>query len=217
MENNALFGTLLRSLGFTVYSGGARVFDGGSFTGWSHMINLVTIGDTKYHVDVGFGGNGPIVPMPLEKTGTVQPHISPGSARLQWRNIPGNLDPDQRLWVYEYRRDDESAWETTYSYTELEFQPQDYAMMNYFTSTSQRTFFTRMIVLEKKLLSDDGQIDGSLILNGSNLKWRIKGKKGKEVEFTSEQQRLDALEEHFGIKFGPSDRDGIRGLPSEIK
>ena len=34
MENNCLFGTLLRSLGFTLHSGGARVFDGGQWTGW---------------------------------------------------------------------------------------------------------------------------------------------------------------------------------------
>jgi arylamine N-acetyltransferase len=37
MENNCLFGTLLLSLGFTIYSTGARVFDvfeQGKWTGW---------------------------------------------------------------------------------------------------------------------------------------------------------------------------------------
>jgi hypothetical protein len=34
MENNCLFGTLLRSIGFTLHSGGARVFDDGQWTGW---------------------------------------------------------------------------------------------------------------------------------------------------------------------------------------
>ena len=34
MENNFLFDTLLRSLGFRIYSAGARVFDDGSWSGW---------------------------------------------------------------------------------------------------------------------------------------------------------------------------------------
>jgi arylamine N-acetyltransferase len=34
MENNGLFGTLLRSIGYVLFSAGARVFDGGRWTGW---------------------------------------------------------------------------------------------------------------------------------------------------------------------------------------
>ncbi|KAL6159242.1 hypothetical protein ACJQWK_04155 [Exserohilum turcicum] len=97
MENNSLFGTLLASLGFAVYSGGGRVHEPAGWTGWLHLLNFVTIGDTKYHVDVGFGGDGPIVPMPLVRTGAVQKHIQPAAARLEWRNIAGSTDPGQRL------------------------------------------------------------------------------------------------------------------------
>ena len=217
MENNRLFGTLLNSLGFNMYSGGCRVWSGDSWTGWSHMVNFVTIGDTKYHVDVGFGADGPVVPMPLERSGTIQKHIQPASARLQWRNIPGNTDPNQRLWVYEYRRNDDSDWEIKYSYSELEFQPQDYAMMNYFTSTSMKTFFTQMVVADKKIMGDDGELVGKLSLAAKSLKWNVKGEKTKEIEFKSEEERIDALEEYFGMKFGDAEREGIAGLPSEIK
>lgn len=34
MELNAIFATLLRSLGYRIYSSGARVFDGKGFAGW---------------------------------------------------------------------------------------------------------------------------------------------------------------------------------------
>jgi arylamine N-acetyltransferase len=217
MENNRLFGTLLNSVGFALYSGGCRVFADGTWTGWSHMVNIITIGDSKYHVDVGFGADGPVVPMPLERSGTVQKHIKPASARLQWRNIPGNTDSNQRLWVYEYRRNDESDWEIKYCYSELEFQPQDYAMMNYFTSTSQRTFFTRLVVVDKKIMGDDGELVGKLSMAGTSLKWNMQGEKAKEIEFKSEAERLDALEKYFGMKFGDAEREGIAGLPSEIK
>jgi arylamine N-acetyltransferase len=218
MENNRLFGTLLSSLAFTLYSGGGRVYLGnGAWTGWSHMVNLVTIGDTKYHVDVGFGADGPIVPMPLHRSGTTQQHIKPASTRLQWRNIDGNLDPNQRLWVLEYRRSDESDWEINYVYTELEFQPQDYTIMNYFCSTSQRIWFTQSIAVEKKILGDHGELVGKLTLVGNSLKRNIHGEKKEHVEFKSEAERLDALEKYFGIKFGEAERDAIQGLPSEIK
>ena len=218
MEANCLFGTLLYSLGFTIYSGGARVYTpDGQWTGWSHMVNLVTLGSTKYHVDVAFGADGPVVPMPLDRSGTVQPHISPAKARLQWRNIPGNFDPEQRLWVYEHRRNDEAEWDIKYCYTELEFQPCDYSIMNYYTSTSHKTFFTRNVVVDKKLLDEQGEYAGSLIMFDNTIKWRIHGEKEKEIEFETEAERLEALEKYLGIKFGEAERDGIAGLASQLK
>jgi arylamine N-acetyltransferase len=217
MENNCLFGTLLLTLGFTIYSGGARVGVAGPWTGFSHMVNFVTIGETKYHLDVGFGSDGPVVPMPLERSGIVQSHIRPAGARLQWRNISGNIDPNQRLWVYEHRRNEDSEWEVKYCYSELEFQPCDFNSMNYYTSTSPRTFFTREVVIDKKLLDQDGEYAGSLILNNDIMKWRIHGVKEKEIKFETEVERLDAIEKHFGIKFGKAERDGISGLASQLK
>jgi arylamine N-acetyltransferase len=185
--------------------------------GRTHMVNIVRIGDVKYHVDVGFGGNGPVVPMPLDRSGPVQKHIGPATARLQYQNILGNTDPDQRLWVYQHRIEESSDFLTTYCFTELEFLPSDYAMMNYFTSTSMRTFFTRVIVGVKKLLGDDGELAGVLILGNNDIRWRIHGKVERVISFDSEDDRVKALEEHFGIKLSAGERDGIQGLPSEIK
>lgn len=181
------------------------------------MINIVTIGDDKYHVDVGFGGNGPIQPMKLDKSGTVEKHISPATCRLQWRNIDANTDPTQRLWVLELRINEENEFVTVYCFTELEFIPGDYEKINYYIGSSGMTFFTRVIIGEKKILGDDGEISGSLILGNNDLKWRIHGAKIKQVKFESEADRVRALEEHFGIKLNQAERDGIVGLLSEIK
>jgi len=217
MEANRIFAVLLKSLGFNMYSGGCRVRSGNGWGGWTHMVNFVMIGDTKYFVDVAFGSDGPVIPMPLERPGTIQKHIKPASAQLQWKNIPGNTDPNQRLWVYEHRRNDDMEWEIKYTFSEIEFLPNDYAVMNYYTSTSQRTFFTQMMVADKKLLGDDGDFIGKISLAGTSMKWLVNGKKTKELHFKSEAERLDALEEHLGMKFGPAEREGIAGLTSEIK
>ncbi|KAF2642553.1 cysteine proteinase [Massarina eburnea CBS 473.64] len=157
-----------------------------------------------------------VVPMPLDRSGAIQKHMQPGAARLEWQNIAGNTDPDQRLWVYHYRRDERSDFETVYCFSELEFLPSDYQIMNYYTSTSMRIFFTRIVVMEKKLLAD-GELVGSLTMNQNTLKWRVHGTKEREIKFESEADRIRALEEHFGILLTTTQRDGIEGLPSEIQ
>jgi hypothetical protein len=74
-----------------------------------------------------------------------------------------------------------------------------------------------VVVVEKKLLGEDGTPIGNLIMGNTDLKWRIHGKKEKEIAFESEEDRLKALEEHFGIDFEQAERASIRGLPSELK
>lgn len=156
--------------------------------------------------------------MALDKSGPTRPHIAPASARLQWRNISGNTDPDQRLWVYEHRINESSDFQVTYCFTELEFLPSDYGIMNYFTSTSARVFFTRVIVAEKKIASEDGEsLVGTLILGNGDVKWRINGEKKKEIAFENDDDRVKAIEEHFGIKLSQVERDSIHGLPSALK
>lgn len=54
------------------------------------MVNLVTIEGKKYHVDVGFGGNGAIQPLPLNRDEQSFESIIPASHRLVWRNIDVN-------------------------------------------------------------------------------------------------------------------------------
>lgn len=216
MESNTLFLTLLLSLNYTVYAVGGRVNEGGEWTGLAHVVSLVTIGEIKYLVDVGFGGDGPVAPMALDKSETAYPHIGPASARIRWTNLEQNSDPNQRLWVFEQRWNDQHEWRLMYCFTELEYLPRDIVVMNYFTSTNSKSWFTTRIVVQKKTTDEQGELNGDVIVSGRSIKWRIQGDKVNEIEFASEEDRLQALEEHFGIKFGQAEKDGIRGLPSAI-
>ncbi|KAF2116263.1 arylamine N-acetyltransferase 1 [Lophiotrema nucula] len=219
MENNCLFGTLLRSIGFKLYSAGGRVYEGDHWSGWAHMVNIVTIGGSRYHVDVGFGANGPTKPLELDRNGVTHEQIPPASMRLSWRNLPENTDEDQRLWVYEHRMDDKSEFQTTYCFSELEFLPYDYIVANYYTSTNPKVLFTQRIIGEKKILGGDkdDELVGNLILSNNDLKWRIRGNKEREIKFNSEEDRLKALEDHFGIRFSESERDSNKGMVSQIR
>lgn len=218
MENNSLFGIVLLSLGFTVYAAGGHVCQGDFWLGLSHMVNLVTIGNRKYQVDVGVGPYGPIEPLPLERPGGgIYRHISPASVRLQWRSLSANSDPEQRYWVYEIRNDEQSEWGAfKYAFTEMEFFPQDFAIMNAFPSTSPRAWFTKVVVASKAILDERGELAGRVNINGNSLKIRMGAHVTEKLHFETEQDRLDALEKYFGIRFGAAERDGIRQLVSEI-
>jgi arylamine N-acetyltransferase len=182
------------------------------------MVNIVTIEEDRYLVEVGFGGNGPIKPIKLDQSGTVYEHITPASFRLQWRNIVVNTNQDQRLWVYEFKKDEESDFEQTYSFTELEFHPSDFNVMSYYTSNSPDSWFTQKVVCQKLLLGNDGsQLVGSVSIFGDNTKKRVLGNVEHEETLKSENDRVKALETEFGIVLNQVERESIRGLPSEIK
>ncbi|TGZ85066.1 cysteine proteinase [Ascodesmis nigricans] len=85
MEVNTVISTVLRTIGYSVWTIGGRgslyLWTGGqdqtgAFGGWDHMATIVDLsedpearkdgGETNlWLVDIGFGGNGPIAPIPL--------------------------------------------------------------------------------------------------------------------------------------------------------
>lgn len=243
MENNTLFHTVLLSLGFDVYLAGARVFDEGRYAGFSHCLNIVTLiasaeggegqGD-RYIVDVGFGANEPVRPLKLEPD-TVQYHTAPASARLRFAPIAQGVkrSSDNKLWIYEHRYRDEEPWAPVYCFSDIEFLPEDLAIMNLWPQKDPRSLFTWKLMCVRFTLDTEtiaipgggaesspeesikrdgpGEINGALILDGANLKWRRNGDKVFEVTFSSEAERLQGLERYFGIVLSRGDSEAIRG------
>lgn len=235
MENNTLFHTVLLSIGFDVYIVGGRVFEAHRLTGLSHCLNVITLpsGD-RYAVDVGFGPNETVQPVKLEH-GLVQPHISPASVRLRFDTIPQGLKRrgDNKVWIYEHRARDDEEWTPTICFTELEFLPQDLAVMNHSPQKDPRSIFTQRLLCVRFTLDSEtvpvpegqdagqqsnghshassGKINGTLILDGNKLKWRRHGEKVFEITLSSEAERIDALERWYGITLSQGDKEAIRG------
>ena len=99
------------------------------------MINLVTIGDQKYLIDVGFGSNGPHQPVPLTR-GFKFHNVGTQSGRLCYGPIAQYTNKTEQLWQYEIQNGD-AHWIPAYCFTEAEFTPDDFAMINYYMSTSR--------------------------------------------------------------------------------
>lgn len=147
------------------------------------------------------------------------PHIHPASARLDWRRILSeHTDSAQRYWVYEYRRNNDSNWEPCkYAFTEFEFLPQDFAAISEHMSMNRRTFFTQIVVVERKVLDEQNELVGKTTFDGAKMKRWTKGTLTQKIVFASEQERVDALERYWGITLGAVEKEGIRGIVSEIK
>lgn len=219
MENNSLLALLLRSIGFQCYIAGARVLEGDRYTAWTHAVILVTIADKRYEVDVGFGSNCPTRPLLLDDSGIIVANDGPASIRLVYGDVKGTTSPGQKLWRYQHRINDSSDFVDMYAFTELEFLERDLEMMNYFTSTNPRTIFTQKVVCMKFFRSQSGRdtLEGAVILLNDGIKWRQSGEIIQSETFKSEDDRIEALQKHFGIRLDWSERNGISRMVSEIK
>ncbi|KAH7016428.1 uncharacterized protein B0I36DRAFT_254775 [Microdochium trichocladiopsis] len=235
LENNSLFHTVLLSLGFSVYLVGARVYNPGTkkYGGFSHCANIVTIGDTRYMVDVGYGPNQPARPIPL-LPGVEQAHVGQSQMRVIWDSIPQNLNQESKLWIYQHRIDAGAEWVPNYCFVDVEFLLEDIRGMNMSPWRSPTSFFTYRILITRFTTShevdgadgpespgvkavSEGELDGAIILNHDSLKWRRNGKTVLEQKLKAEKDRLEALRRYFGIVFPDEDQEAILSTASELK
>ncbi|KAH7035859.1 uncharacterized protein B0I36DRAFT_319224 [Microdochium trichocladiopsis] len=301
MENALLYYHVLCALGFDVYTVGARTrvrdsggVPGGDFPGWVHIVNIVTLPATasslngkpqRYHVDIAFGGDGALSPMPLpldSSGGTILQNLGMQQIRLVREYIPTQtyrpvttivnshgqgeeVDDDRhKLWIYQYRNNPQAEWNSYYAFTETEFMPLDWEVVNYWTSTSDRSHQTHrpLCILFLRRANNHGRegggvacppgaaagtaddshtqmkraaegaadgtseetedkgdfhIYGKRMLVGNVVKENLGGKTQVLAVCETEEQRIRALKEYFGITLTNEEISGIRGFRSELK
>ncbi|KAI9653653.1 MAG: N-terminal acetyltransferase [Bathelium mastoideum] len=225
MENSIFFNHVLTALGFNAYTAGARIrlrvnnIPEGNYIGWMHIVNIVTLTDgSKYMLDVSFGGDGAIRPLPLV-SGHVVPNIGKQELRLVYDNIPGQTtapSDSQKLWIYQYRNSPDNPWNSYYCFPEMEFLHQDFIAFNYYTSTHPGSFQTyQMLVV--KFLKREAEIYGKLMLVDGVVKRNTGGKTEVVKVCETEDERVEALCEWFGIELTEEQRQGIKGWRTELK
>ncbi|KAF7592454.1 N-terminal acetyltransferase [Aspergillus hancockii] len=226
MENTNLLYVVLRSLGYDVHPTGGRVSHavaGGSQTpgselymGLGHMILLVTIDGQKYNVDVGFGNFSPTSPLPL-KENAMAVCMAPAEMRLVKDTPIEFIDRSQKLWIYQVRHSPEKDWIPHYSFSELEFLPQDFAMMNYSTSHRPSSWFVQTLVCTRVILDEGTTPIGIYVLSRNEVKKRLRGETEVVETLAKDEDRVKALAKWFGMHFHEYEVEGIRGLASELK
>lgn len=133
MEQNRVFSTVLRSLGYDVYTVGGRVLAGlppEEVSGFGHMAIILMFDGIEYLVDVGYGSNGLTAPLPIfngEVIEDAQYGVAPEQHRIHLAEIPGAAKRGHKIWTLQIRRNGEAEWETQYVFEkDFEFFAPDY-------------------------------------------------------------------------------------------
>ncbi|KAF2151603.1 cysteine proteinase [Myriangium duriaei CBS 260.36] len=277
IETALFFREILRALGFRAYLTMARIrlrengVPQGPFVGYRHCTNIVIFDDgTRYSSDVGFGGDGPTVPLALEAItpGDDGPHEvsreSPGAAngtstataiarnlgsqhiRLLYGPFPDSTDPNtNNVWTYQYRNSATQEWNSFYAFGEHEAFENDFIAPNYWVSTSNDSFQRHKLLIVKFILSGKGGrimadpdnartiveskgnafeegsgghglIAGKIMLVQGVVKRNLGGKTTVVQECKTEDERVKALDQWFGITLTQDQIEGIRGYETEL-
>ncbi|OQE20614.1 hypothetical protein PENFLA_c016G01423 [Penicillium flavigenum] len=224
MENTGIFFIVLRSLGYLVYATGGRVshaaskgLDNGLYLPFGHMILIVVIDGKKYMVDVGFGNNCATAPLLLQE-GATATAIAPAEMRIVRESIAEFTDPNQKIWIYQTRYNPESKWLEQICFSDVEFLPQDFGVMNFSVSQSRTSWFTQVFVCMRMILDQSGtEIIGQCVMSGKEVKERLRGQTEILKVLETEEDRVKALAKYFDMHLRESEVQGIRGMTSELK
>jgi len=144
-EHSTLLAAGLSDAGFTPIAHAARVTFVRPRTEAprTHMLLTVPIDGTTYMVDPGYGGHGPLVPMPLVADAVVRD--GPGDAHRLVRH--------DGHWVLEAHLD--GAWRSLWASTLEPESPADFVMANHFTATFPESRFVTMLLM--RAVTADGR------------------------------------------------------------
>ncbi|KAF2737818.1 arylamine N-acetyltransferase 4 [Polyplosphaeria fusca] len=240
MEVSILFNHILKGLSFNVYTAGVRIrlrengVPAGEYTGWRHIVNIVTLEDgSKYVCDVGFGGDGATKPLPLKHPQEGIQNLGTQDIRLVHDHIPLQTvrTDSTKQWIYQYRNSPDLPWNSFYAFSEFEFFHDDFRVVNWYTGNSAESFqaTTPMIVKflrQKKQITElsngvvgvyEGEeIYGKLMLVYGTVKQNLGGKTKIVHESKTERERIKSLWDHFGITLTAEEQDAIKGHLTEL-
>jgi N-hydroxyarylamine O-acetyltransferase len=182
-EQNTLFQAALERIGFRVTPLAARVRGGGIVRPRTHMALAVDVEGRRFLADVGFGGDGPIHPLPLE------PGVESWTGGTGYR-----LHPEGEQWVLEGNVSGE--WTDLYAFTLEPQLPIDFEMASYFTSTHPRSPFVQSLTAQRSWPG------GRVILRNRGHLVREAGTT-RETTVRDPAHLLEILERDFGLRFPP--------------
>ena len=193
-EHNLLFAAVLREFGFGVTQLAARVrHRTTAVLPRTHMLLLVEAGGTRWLADVGFGGEGLLLPVPFG-SGEEVSHYA-----WSYRVIEA---ADSSTWVLQSRRND--VWLDLYAFSLEPQQAVDFEIANHYMSTHPNSRLVqtltvqlpgperRMILRNRELIEDLGHVVAARTL-------------------ADDDELLQILQEAFGLHFPRGTRFRDRG------
>ena len=193
-EHNLLFAAVLREFGFEPTLLAARVrFRTTAVLPRTHMLLLVEGEGSRWLADVGFGGEGLLLPVPFGN-GEEARHYA-----WTYRVIE---EAGAGTWILQSRRND--AWMDLYAFTLEPQQSIDYEIANHYMSTHPDSRFVQTLTV---------QLPGKqrrMILRNRDL-IEDRGDTILERRIESDEEFVSALQEYFGLDMPEEDCIAIAG------
>lgn len=172
------------------------------FSAKTHRISIVrffdeaTGSDTKYVFDIGFG-NSVQLPLQLKEGATIEfgGHIRRMTTTTHIEATPEILgNPAHALWCIQEYLPNDDKWIPWYAFSEQQFYENDCEVANFHTCYSPNSVFFKAFWCIRS--TPEGEyfllVDRRIMIkNGKGLV--------KQIDFNTEQDRLDALREYFDI------------------
>ncbi|MCO4835053.1 MAG: arylamine N-acetyltransferase [Acidimicrobiaceae bacterium] len=178
-ELNGAFAQLLEAVGFTVHRLAAAVLLGGPNQLVDHLVLEVVL-DQPYLVEVGFGDNAPIVPLPLQAVGPIETRCG----TFEFLNSPQGTTLAQLV---------DGVPEARYRFKRVNHQPRDFEPVSMRLQSDPALHWSTS-PFATRLLDDQGT---RIILTRDRLK-TCRGNDISEQSVDPDDWN-DVLFEHFGI------------------
>lgn len=192
-EQNTLFAAALRAVGFDVTCHAARVRYGATrILPRTHMLLRVATERGAYLADVGFGGGGLLLPIPLVDNAVSEQGV--------WKY---KLVDEGPHWVLQSWGTE--GWADLYAFTLEPLYPVDFEMGNHYTSTYPTSIFLKTVTVQRPALEARYSLRNRLYIEQTSG--------GAEERTLDDEQLLQVLEQTFGLSLPPGTR--FRGLVDE--
>jgi len=191
-EHNLLFAAALRAFGFEVTQLAARVRYGTTaLLPRTHMLLLVEAEGERWLADVGFGGEGLLLPVPFVVGAEVRHYA--WSYRV--------IEEAGPAWVLQSSRD--KAWHDLYAFTLEPQQIVDYEVVNHYLSTHPNSRFVQTLTVQLP-----GPQKRMILRNHKLVEDRGAGVKLESRTLADEDELLQVLRQDFALDFPPGTRFG---------
>jgi N-hydroxyarylamine O-acetyltransferase len=186
-EQNFLFAAVLRRLGYDVVPLAARVrYRAHGVLPRTHMLLLVRFGEGDWIADVGFGGEGLLLPVALREREASRQHA--------WAY---RLVREDAAWVLQSRR--QAEWSDLYAFTLEPQHPADYEMAHHYMSTHPNSRFTQTLTVQLT-----GPEVRHVLRNLELIEDRGDGSASRHL--AGDDERIEVLDRVFGLRFPPGTR-----------
>ncbi|MCI0413001.1 arylamine N-acetyltransferase [bacterium] len=180
-EQNTLFQAVLTEIGFNVIACEARVRMGRSIvTPRTHMLLIVTLKDGRYLADVGFGGDGLLLPVSMDGNEHDQ---------FLWKYRIVEEGPMMVLQIFRAER-----WMDLYAFVPQGREPVDFQVASWFTSTHPESRFVQTLTVQQPTP------EARFILR--NKMFVIdRGDQEETRELKTREELIQTLDRTFGLSF----------------